>query len=127
MTRPRGWIGLDYGESTVTPHLLAEAGLDYVADWGNDDQVYFLATNPPLLSIPNQAEWDDVQLIWQTAALDGGAQHLLASASVLVHHPASMDQHSTEVVHEQEQVGALAARHAWERHERTHEHVAHLE
>jgi peptidoglycan/xylan/chitin deacetylase (PgdA/CDA1 family) len=63
-TRPRGWIGQDYGESTVTPHLLAEAGLDYVADWGNDDQAYFLATNPPLLSIPNQAEWDDVQLIW---------------------------------------------------------------
>ena len=59
-TRPRGWIGQDYGESTVTPHLLAEAGLDYVADWGNDDQAYFLATNPPLLSISNQAEWDDV-------------------------------------------------------------------
>ena len=63
-TRPRGWIGQDYGESTVTARLLAEAGLRYVADWGNDDQPYFLQTQPPLLSIPNQAEWDDVQLIW---------------------------------------------------------------
>jgi hypothetical protein len=44
--------------------LLAEAGMRYVADWGNDDQPYFLQTEPPLLSIPNQAEWDDVQMIW---------------------------------------------------------------
>jgi len=63
-TRPRGWIGQDYGESTRTPRLLAEAGLRYVADWGNDDQPYWLTTDPPLLSIPNQAEWDDLQMIW---------------------------------------------------------------
>lgn len=63
-TRPRGWVGQDYGESAVTPRLLAEAGLQYVADWGNDDQPYLLQTQPPLLSIPNQAEWDDVQMIW---------------------------------------------------------------
>src|SRR5207249_1501191 len=63
-TRPRGWIGQDYGESPITPRLLAEAGLDYVADWGNDDQPYAMQTQPPLLSIPNQAEWDDVQMIW---------------------------------------------------------------
>jgi peptidoglycan/xylan/chitin deacetylase (PgdA/CDA1 family) len=63
-TRPTGWIGQDYGESTVTPSLLAEAGLQYVADWGNDDQPYRLNTTPPLVSIPNQAEWDDLQMIW---------------------------------------------------------------
>jgi hypothetical protein len=63
-TRPRGWIGQDYGESTITPHLLGEAGLSYLADWGNDDQPYLTCTQPPLLSIPNQTEWDDVQLIW---------------------------------------------------------------
>jgi peptidoglycan/xylan/chitin deacetylase (PgdA/CDA1 family) len=63
-TRPSGWIGQDYGESTVTPRLLAEAGMQYVVDWGNDDQPYWLNTEPPLLSIPNQAEWDDVQMIW---------------------------------------------------------------
>jgi allantoinase len=62
--KPRGWISQDYGESTVTPRLLAEAGLAYVADWANDDQPYAMLTNPPLLSIPNQAEWDDVQLMW---------------------------------------------------------------
>ena len=62
-TKATGWIGQDYGESTITPRLLAEAGLTYVADWGNDDQPYLLNTQPPLLSIPNQAEWDDVQMI----------------------------------------------------------------
>lgn len=62
--RPRGWIGQDYGETPKTPTHLAEAGLTYVADWSNDDQPYFMRTNPPLLSIPNQADWDDVQLAW---------------------------------------------------------------
>jgi allantoinase len=62
--RPRGWIGQDYGESTMTPAHLAEAGLAYVADWNNDDQPYFMCTTPPLLSIPNQSDWDDVQLAW---------------------------------------------------------------
>jgi hypothetical protein len=62
--RPRGWIGQDYGESTRTPAHLAEAGLSYVADWGNDDQPYLMRTSPPLVSIPNQADWDDVQLAW---------------------------------------------------------------
>jgi allantoinase len=62
--RPRGWVSQDYGESTRTPSHLAEAGLAYVADWGNDDRPYFLRTTPPLVSIPNQADWDDVQLVW---------------------------------------------------------------
>lgn len=60
---PLGWIGQDYGESTRTPNLLSRAGLSYVADWGNDDQPYAMRIDPPLLSIPNQAEWDDVQLM----------------------------------------------------------------
>jgi peptidoglycan/xylan/chitin deacetylase (PgdA/CDA1 family) len=62
--RPRGWVSQDFGESSITPHVLAQERFAYVADWGNDDQPYFMRTDPPLLSIPNQAEWDDVQLIW---------------------------------------------------------------
>jgi allantoinase len=60
--RPVGWIGQDYGESHRTPTLLAEAGLLYVADWPNDDQPYLMGGG--LISIPNQAEWDDVQTLW---------------------------------------------------------------
>ena len=40
-----------------------------------------------------------MQLIRQTAALDSGAQHILTGASVLISHPAAMDQESTEVIH----------------------------
>src|SRR2546425_12475067 len=36
-----------------------------------------------------------------------------------------MDQHPTEVIHEQEQVRALTASDAWERYERADEHIAH--
>jgi peptidoglycan/xylan/chitin deacetylase (PgdA/CDA1 family) len=61
---PRGWVGQDYGESARTPALLAAAGVDYVLDWPNDDQPYLLKTSPPLLSIPSQPEWDDVQQLW---------------------------------------------------------------
>ena len=36
-----------------------------------------------------------------------------------------MDEESTEVIHEQEKIGTLAAGDAWKRHERADEHVAH--
>ncbi len=38
--RPVGWRGPEHGESPRTPGLLAEAGLRYVVDWGNDDLPY---------------------------------------------------------------------------------------
>ena len=57
--------------------------------------------------------------------MDGGAQHILASAGVLISHPAAMHQDSTEVIHEQKQVRPLAAGDVWKRHERTDAHVAH--
>jgi len=60
--RPVGWFGQDFSESARTPALLAEAGLEYVADFPNDDTPY--ATNHgALISMPNQAEWDDTQLM----------------------------------------------------------------
>ena len=62
--RPTGWLGQDYGESAVTPRLVAEAGLNHVMDWPNDDQPYLMTVGKPLVSIPNHAEWDDVQLLW---------------------------------------------------------------
>lgn len=60
--RPRGWFGQDFSQSARTPALLSEAGLQYVADFPNDDTPY--ATNHgALISMPNQAEWDDTQLM----------------------------------------------------------------
>jgi allantoinase len=62
--RPAGWCGQDFGESTRTPQLVAETGLSYLLDWPNDDQPYWLTTTPGVVSIPNQADWDDVQMQW---------------------------------------------------------------
>ena len=65
--RPRGWVGQDYGESVRTPVLLAEAGIEFVMDWPNDDQPYFLTVDPPVVSIPAQPMFDDVQSLWLSA------------------------------------------------------------
>jgi len=54
--RPRGWLGQEYGESQRTPQLLADAGLDYVLDWPNDDQPYPLKVGRKFVSMPNQPE-----------------------------------------------------------------------
>jgi peptidoglycan/xylan/chitin deacetylase (PgdA/CDA1 family) len=67
--RPTGWISQDFGQSARTPELLAQQGLSYLADWPNDDQPYWMTTTPPILSIPCQSEWDDVQLLWHRRLL----------------------------------------------------------
>ncbi len=61
-TAPRGWLGQDQGEAANTPALLAEAGIDYLVDWSNDDQAYLM--RPGLVSIPHQIDWDDIVLFW---------------------------------------------------------------
>ena len=58
-----GWIGQDFGESPRTPQILAAAGADYLADWPNDDQPYWLTLTPPLVSLPYHVEWDDATLM----------------------------------------------------------------
>jgi len=62
--RPAGWLGVDSGESPNTPQYLAEAGYGYLLDWPNDDQPYVMKTEPDIVSIPTQMEWDDVTALW---------------------------------------------------------------
>jgi allantoinase len=57
---PRGWLGVDYGESSRTLRLLAEAGVRYVCDWPNDEQPYRMTTEAgDLLSLPVAVDLDD--------------------------------------------------------------------
>lgn len=102
-TRPSGWLGPDSGESTRTPQLLADAGYHYCLDWPNDDQPYLMTTNPPLVAIPNQMEWADVDALWlrqipneRYPALVGEAAETLAAEAgrsfVLSVHPWVMGQ-----------------------------------
>ncbi len=62
----KGWAGQDMGESDRTPRILKELGLTHVIDWPNDDIPYPMDVSgngdTPLISIPNQTEWDDAEL-----------------------------------------------------------------
>lgn len=62
--RPTGWIGQDFGESANTPQILAEEGCRWLADWPNDEQPYWIRSDPPILSVPVMSELDDVQMLW---------------------------------------------------------------
>ena len=56
----RGWWGPEYGESTRTPPLLAEAGYAFTLDWCNDEQPYAMTVpRGRLAALPPFADLDD--------------------------------------------------------------------
>jgi len=64
----QGWLSQDWGTSPHTYGLLADAGVQYTLDWGNDDQPYWMQaagqSQQSLLAIPMSSEWDDGQGQW---------------------------------------------------------------
>ncbi len=63
---PKGWLGPEFGESAKTPQLLAEAGVEYVCDWTNDEQPYEMTTpTGSLASLPICLDLDDVNALWE--------------------------------------------------------------
>lgn len=78
-TRPVGWCGPGFGESSRTPKILSEEGMLYVADWSNDDQPYPM-TSGALISIPYQAGLDDVELLYHRCVLPWNYPPLLLRA-----------------------------------------------
>jgi len=85
---PKGWLGQEFGESQRTPKLLADAGLDYVLDWPNDDQPYpmHVGDGRKFVSMPNQPEWDDVQQLWLRRINTTRYPDLVGDAFELLHH-----------------------------------------
>ena len=64
-TAPTGWLGPEYGESSRTPQLLAQAGIRYVCDWVNDEQPYPIKTpQGDLCALPTMLEPDDINALW---------------------------------------------------------------
>jgi allantoinase len=58
--RPRGWLSPALTESHHTLDLLAKAGVEYVADWCNDEQPYTMTTrNGSLVALPYTLEVGD--------------------------------------------------------------------
>lgn len=59
-TRPVGWLGAALAESWHTLDFLIEGGCEYVADWVNDDQPYFMDVGGKrIVSIPYSYEIND--------------------------------------------------------------------
>jgi len=63
--RPKGWLGSGLQETWNTLDHLASAGLDYVADWGpNDDQPYLMqVAEKNLVSVPYSYAINDKQAL----------------------------------------------------------------
>jgi len=59
--KPRGWLGPALSESFRTLDLLAEAGIEYIGDWVNDDQPYPMRVKTgTMTSIPYSVEINDI-------------------------------------------------------------------
>jgi len=61
---PKGWMGPGLSETWETPELLKEEGIEYLADWVNDDQPYEIRTSAgPLVSVPYTLELNDIPMM----------------------------------------------------------------
>lgn len=59
--RPRGWLSPALSETLNTPDLLAEAGIEYTANWVNDEQPYPMKVKKgSLVSLPYAIELNDI-------------------------------------------------------------------
>ncbi|HET7340310.1 MAG TPA: polysaccharide deacetylase family protein [Methylomirabilota bacterium] len=62
--KPKGWLGPGLTETWETLDYLAEAGIEYVSDWVNDDQPYEIrTTRGPLVSVPYSLELNDIPMM----------------------------------------------------------------
>jgi hypothetical protein len=62
--RPRGWHSIARSQSWNTPHLLVEAGVDYMCDWVNDELPYAMRTGAgDIINVPLNHELGDRQIL----------------------------------------------------------------
>lgn len=62
--RPKGWHSIARSQSWRTPALLAEAGVEYMCDWVNDDMPYAMTVpGGSILNLPLSHELSDRQIV----------------------------------------------------------------
>ncbi|MDG2532163.1 polysaccharide deacetylase family protein [Sphingomonas sp. HITSZ_GF] len=83
--RPRGWLSIARSQSFNTPHLLAEAGLDYMCDWVNDELPYrFHTAAGDIVNLPLSHELSDRQIIVnQQHGVDSYVEQMLDAYDLL--------------------------------------------
>lgn len=61
--KPRGWMGPQLMETWDTLDILAEEGIEYVADWVNDDEPYPLSVKQKsMIAMPYTVELNDIPI-----------------------------------------------------------------
>lgn len=90
-TRPRGWLSIARSQSFNTPRLLAEAGVDYMCDWVNDELPYAMTTEAgAIVNVPLNHELSDRQIInVQQQSVDSYAQQMRDAYGWLANEAAS--------------------------------------
>jgi len=85
-TRPRGWLSIARSQSFNTAKLLAEAGVDYMCDWANDELPYAFQTDAgAITNVPLNHELSDRQIInVQQQSVDSYAQQMTDAADWLL-------------------------------------------
>ncbi|WP_419838458.1 polysaccharide deacetylase family protein [Candidatus Poriferisodalis sp.] len=103
--RPTTWFSAEGVESFRTPALLAEAGIDTVLDWPNDEQPFLMTTDgvlagvgrlkgtAPMVSLPLFLEADDEFALWHRRVSLNGWHEIVTKAAARMHldgtqHPA---------------------------------------
>ncbi len=103
--RPTTWFSAEGVESFRTPALLAEAGVDTVLDWPNDEQPVLMTTDgvlpgvhrpkdtAPMVSLPLFLEADDEFALWHRRVSLDGWHDIITGAAARMHrdgaeHPA---------------------------------------
>lgn len=88
----RGWLSPAKSESFTTPDLLAEAGIEYVCDWVNDDMPYAMRTRGgPLHAMPHPVDIDDYTILVQNHHTEDDFRDALIDQFDLLHGEASAD------------------------------------
>ncbi|GAA0485900.1 polysaccharide deacetylase family protein [Parasphingorhabdus litoris] len=84
--RPRGWLSIARSQSFKTAKLLAEAGVEYMCDWANDELPYRFKTDAgTITNIPLNHELSDRQIInVQQHSVDSYAQQIRDAADWLL-------------------------------------------
>jgi hypothetical protein len=83
--RPRGWHSIARSQSWKTPRLLAEAGVEYMCDWVNDELPFEMKTPAgPIANIPLNHELGDRQILTvQQQSVDSYAEQIRDACELL--------------------------------------------
>jgi len=76
--RPRGWHSIARSQSWNTPRLLAEAGVEYMCDWVNDEMPFEMSTGAgKIFNLPLNHELGDRQILTvQQQSVDSYAEQI---------------------------------------------------